>query len=206
MRAEQPVPQRAVEVVFLGGEVELLAGLRAGNPVAQRAFFRRYAGFVERTVRGVLGPDAELDDVVQDVFVAVFRQVGRLRAAEAVTEWLRLVALGVARNRIRSRRRARWLSFFAPEELPEPTPTPPGGDAALGLRAVYAVLDELPADLRLPFALRYFEDMTVPELCRALAISESTGKRRLRRAQALFDAAVARRPALAEWLELRGEP
>lgn len=189
-----------VRVSYLGGEVELVAGLRASNPAAQRAFFGRYAAYIERVLRSVLGPDAELSDAVQDVFVAAFRQVNSLRAPEALTEWLRIIAVGVANNRIRSRTRHRWLAFLAPEHLPERALAAPAVEATEALHAMYAALDELPAPERLAFALRYVEDMTVPELATALRTSESTVKRRLRTAERLFDEASARHPALAEWL------
>ena len=112
----------ASNVTFLGGDSELVAGLKALNPAAQRSFFGRYSRFVERVLRGVLGPDADLGDVMQDTFLAAFRQVAGLRSPEALTEWLRTIAVGVAQNRIRSRKRNRWLTFFAPEKVPEPVP------------------------------------------------------------------------------------
>jgi len=195
----------ASHVTFLGGDSELVAGLKALNPAAQRTFFGRYSRYVERLLRGVLGPDAELGDVMQDTFLAAFRQVGGLRSPEALTEWLRIIAVGVAQNRIRSRRRNRWLMFFAPEQLPEPVPLGAhGAEASQALRAVYALLDGMPAHERVAFSLRHIEDMTVPEIAKSIGVSESTAKRRLREGERLFDEAKHKHPALAEWCGMEG--
>ncbi len=191
----------ASDVAFLGGDAELVAGLKASNPAAQQAFFRRYGRYVERLARGILGPDGEVGDAMQDAFLAAFRQVSRLRAPEALTEWLRIITIGVARNRIRARGRNRWLSFFAPDHLPEPMPAAPGGEASVALRAVYTVLGGMPVHERVAFTLRYIEDMTMSELAHATGISESTAKRRVRRAEQLFDARALGHPALADWCQ-----
>lgn len=199
VRGSSPAP--AGQVRYLGGDAELVQGLQAGNPAAQHAFFHLYAGFVERVLWGVLGPDTELTDAVQDAFVAAFRQVRGLRSPEALSAWLRAIAIGTAKNRIRSRARHRWLSFFAPERIPDRAAPAGAIEATETLRAMYAALDELPRDERLVFALRFVEDMTVWEIAEALRISESTVKRRIRAAELSFEAASARHPALAEWMK-----
>ena len=192
-------------VTFLGGEAELVAGLKANNPAAQRAFFTRYCRYVERVLRGVLGPGADLSDVTQDTFLAAFRQVGGLRAAVALTEWLRTIAVGVAHNRIRSRTRNRWLLFFAPQLVPEPAPLAPAHlEASQALREVYAVLGQMPAAERIAFSLRHIEDMTVPEIAKTTGVSESTAKRKLRHAEDLFEEAKQSHPALLDWCRTEG--
>jgi RNA polymerase sigma-70 factor (ECF subfamily) len=156
--------------------------------------------FVERIMRSVLGPDAYVEDAVQDAFLSAFRQMNALRAPGALTEWLRLIAVGVARNRVRQRQRNRWLSFFAPEQVPERAHPPASVEVSQALRAFYAALDELPSAERLVFVLRHVEEMTVPEAAQAVRTSESTFKRRLRAAEERFDRAATRQPALAEWM------
>ena len=66
---------------------------------------------------------------------------------------------------------------------------------------MYAILDELPADARVPFALRFIEGMALDEVAAACDVSLSTAKRRLRRAEERFMKIAAGYPELAEWLE-----
>lgn len=193
-------PHSLNSVSFLGGDTELVAGLKVANPAAQHTFFTRYARYVERLLLGVLGPDAELRDVMQDTFMAAFRQIKGLRSPEALTEWLRTIAVGVAQNRIRSRQRNRWLLFFAPEQVPELTLSPGRAEVTQALRAVYAVLEQMPAAERVAFALRHIEDMTVPEIAHSTQVSESTVKRRLQKAEQLFELGKHNHPALADWV------
>ena len=197
---QAPRLSRPAPVSFLGGDGELVAGLRAANPAAQRAFFTRYARYVQRLALGVLGPDAELGDVMQDTFIAAFRQIKNLRSPEALTEWLRTIAVGVAQNCIRSKTRNRWLLFLAPEQVPEMPLLPSRAEATQALRAVYAVLDKMPAAERVVFALRHIEDMTLPEIASTTKVSESTVKRRLAKAERLFEDGKQSYPALADWL------
>ncbi|MDZ4694362.1 MAG: sigma-70 family RNA polymerase sigma factor [Deltaproteobacteria bacterium] len=196
-----PRPPMAASVVYLGGDGELVAGLKARNPAAERAFFSRYARVVERLLRGVLGPHAELADAVQDTFISAFRQVHALRSHEALTVWLRTIATGVAHNRIRAKTRNRWLLFFSPESMPDEARAPRSAEATEALRSVYAVLEQLPISERVAFSLRYIEDMTVPEIAASTQASESTVKRRLREGEHLFAHASRRCPALEEWLQ-----
>jgi RNA polymerase sigma-70 factor (ECF subfamily) len=196
-----PSSAAPARVTFLGGDAELVAGLRAGNAAAQRAFFGRYARYVERVLRGVLGPDSAIEDALQDVFLSAFRQVPSLRSPEALTEWVRVIAVGVARNRLRARQRNRWLSFFAPDDVPEHAHAGQAPETTELVRAFYAVLDELPASQRLVFVLRHVEEMTVPELARATGVSESTAKRRLRAAEQSFEQAASTRPALCNLVD-----
>jgi RNA polymerase sigma-70 factor, ECF subfamily len=188
-------------VAYLGGDGELVAGLKAMNPAAERAFFSRYGRFVERVLRGVLGPDADLADVLQDTFVSAFRQVHALRSHEALTAWLRTIAIGVAQNRIRSKTRNRWLLFFAPESVPEQVHAPRSAEVTEALRSVYDILEQLPMAERVAFSLRYIEDMTVPEIAASTRASESTVKRRLREGERLFAQASRRYPALEDWMQ-----
>jgi RNA polymerase sigma-70 factor (ECF subfamily) len=58
----------------------------------------------------------------------------------------------------------------------------------------------LPADERIPFALRFIDGMELTEVARACTVSLATIKRRLSRAEQRFTAFAALEPALAEWL------
>src|SRR5690606_39796154 len=91
-----------------------------------------------------------------------------------------------------------WLSFRAPQDLPEPSSTPAHDEA---LRAVYEAMRQMSPDARTLFALRFISGMTLPEVADAMDLSRSTVKRKLARARATFDALVAGDPRLDAWLD-----
>ena len=66
---------------------------------------------------------------------------------------------------------------------------------------MYRVLDVLPVDERIPFALRFIDGMELTEVAAACDVSLATIKRRLARSEKRFVAVAARYPELGPWLE-----
>jgi RNA polymerase sigma-70 factor (ECF subfamily) len=195
------VPAGVVQLPVPEGDVGLVAALRAGRPHAAAALFDRYAGHVQRVLARVLGPDPEIHDLIQDVFVAALASVGRLEDARALRGWLTSIAVFTARARIRRRSRWRFLRIVPSEELPETTAATPSPEVSEALRCTYEVLAELPVDERIAFALRFIDGMELTSVAAACAVSLATIKRRLKRAQHKFVELAREHHVLAEWLE-----
>lgn len=183
----------------------LVLSLRARHPDAGALLFDRYAPHVRRVLVRVMGPDAEILDLVHDVFLTALESVHRLIDPKALRAWLTQIAVFTARARIRRRVRGRILRFLPFSELPEPELPPADFDAGESMQAVYRVLDGLDTDQRIAFALRFIAGMELTEVAASCGVSLATIKRRLARAQHSFVSAARREPALTEWLG-RGEP
>jgi RNA polymerase sigma-70 factor (ECF subfamily) len=67
--------------------------------------------------------------------------------------------------------------------------------------AVYRVLNALPADERIAFALRMLDGMELSAVATACGVSLSTAKRRLSSAQQRFRELARREPSLSGWLQ-----
>jgi len=189
---------------FLGDDTALLvAGLRADDPAMKAAFFTRYAPAVERLVTHLIGPDRELADILQEVFVQALTSLGSLRDPAALKPWLLRIATNIARRTLRTRARRGWLRFFTDEEDEarcEPVTAELDAEGRETVRAVYAVLGRMPADERIAFALRYIDGMELTEVAEACSVSLATAKRRIRRADERFVGIAGRHPALEKWL------
>jgi RNA polymerase sigma-70 factor, ECF subfamily len=197
-------PRRAASSAFpvsFVGDAALVGGLSAGQPAAVAVFYDRYAPLVLRLLSRILGAEKELDDLHHDVFVRALGSVKELRDPGALKAWISSIAVNTARSAIQRRSRRRWLSFLAPEELPEPEAPTSSGEVNEALRATYAVLGELPPDERIPFALRFIEGMELTEVADACGVSLATIKRRLSRAEDRFTSIAREHPVLKEWLE-----
>jgi RNA polymerase sigma-70 factor (ECF subfamily) len=157
---------------------------------------------VRRVLLHVLGPDAELADLVQEVFVVAMSSLERLADPAALRGWLGSIAVFTARARMRKRARARLCQLMPEGELPEveQEPLPPEVDEAL--QATSRVLDRMPRDERVMFVRRFVEGMELAEIAKAEEISLSTVKRRLSRAASRFSSLASREPSLEEWLQL----
>jgi RNA polymerase sigma-70 factor (ECF subfamily) len=193
-----PVPAK---VAFAGDDAALVDAFRRGDPGARAAFYDRYADHVHRVLYRLLGFDRDLADLHHDVFVRALGSLPRLSDPSALKGWLTMIAVHVAHSAITRRRRKSWLWFLPGDELPEVDAATASGEVLDALRATYAVLDTLPVDERIAFALRFIDGMELTEVAAACDTSLATIKRRLARASDRFAAEARKHPVLESWLE-----
>ena len=90
---------------------------------------------------------------------------------------------------------------FAEGEVTVWTQTQDVGEARETLPPVYQILDRVPADERIAFALRHIDGMELSEVAGACAVSLATIKRRIERADQRFLKLAKHHPLLAAWVE-----
>ena len=199
-KSESPPVVRALPI--MRDDPAIVRGLRAGEPWARAALFDRCAPAVERIVRRVLGRGRdEIDDVVHDAFVQALGSLDKLRDPQALIGWMQKIATHTACRAIRAQRARRWLFFWDPAELPEPATDGVDSEVTEACRRTYALLERLPTDERVAFALRYVEGMEIEKVAELCDVSLSTIKRRLGRAETRFTAAARHDEVLSKWLE-----
>jgi RNA polymerase sigma-70 factor (ECF subfamily) len=135
-------------------DVRLVVAARTGDRSAFAELYRLYA----RMVHGVLLarlPRAEVEDLVQDVFVTAMHRIGTLREAAAFPGWLASIARNRAIDFLR-RRRVETIELVDDPAAPE-------GDTTEAL-AVLAEIGALPDAYRETLILRLVEGLTGPEI------------------------------------------
>jgi len=75
--------------------------------------YRKYGRYVAAVILRLDGRNAEVEDLVQDVFVEAARGIRRLREADAIRGWLATIAVRTVRRRLRLRRAFRFLGLDA---------------------------------------------------------------------------------------------
>lgn len=187
-------------------QAALMSGLHRGETWAKAAFFDRCAPHVERIVRRILGSHKHDDiaDIIHDTFVQALGSLDRLRDPAAMIGWVQSIAAHTAYRTIRARRARRWLFFWAPSELPEVSVEAGDPELTEAYRRTYALLDRLPADERVAFALRYIEGLELNHVADICEVSLATIKRRLAKAEKRFASAAQKDNVLREWLEEGG--
>jgi RNA polymerase sigma-70 factor (ECF subfamily) len=178
----------------------LVEGLRARRRAAERRLVVQFGPVVEGTLVRVLGTHREIADLTQEVFLRTIERVGELREADAFPGFIRSIAIFVAREAIRRQRRKRWLSFFAPAEVPERHASTVDPEARAAVRAFYEIVERMSADEQIVFTLRFVEGLELLEIVEQCGLSLSTVKRRLRDAEAVFLPAAKRSEELSSWL------
>ena len=172
-------PSRAPE---LEDETTLARALMAGESHAPEVAWERYAPLVHRIVSRALGPDAEVEDVTQEIFYRLFSRIGLLRKPEALRSFVVSFAVRIVKWELRKRRARRWLTLSESGDIPDDQLLFMSVDNRDALKRLYGLLNQLGARERLVLVLRHVEGMTLEEIAVAMSISLATVKRTLRRA------------------------
>lgn len=154
------------------------------NDVEQ--LFRCYAPYIARIGLRLLGRRDEVDDLVQEVFEAALLGIRRLRDPGAVKPWLAAIAVRKARAQLRRRRLLRCLGFDRGHDYLEVADRGASPVERQLLARVFSALDDLSADLRVAWSLRYLDGEELPTIADMCCCSLSTIKRRVDLAHALI--------------------
>ncbi|MBL4684398.1 MAG: sigma-70 family RNA polymerase sigma factor [Nannocystaceae bacterium] len=195
---QRPMPEHAADV-FRPPD-EFIERLKQRQEQALREMFARHSRGVERVLLRVLGPDPDLSDVVQDSFEQALRSLDRFTGdSDDLRAWLNRIAINVAKNRLRHQRVRRWLRGAVPYETSEVASRVASPEVVLAMRRLYEVLDRLPPDERIVFALRLIDGLQLTEVADRTGTSLATVKRRLTKARKRFDRYAGHDPILSAW-------
>ncbi len=163
--------------------------------------YEEHFEFVWRSIRRLGVDETAQDDLVQEVFLVVYRRLADFEGRSSVKTWLFGIALRVARTHRRGLARKGGLDPLPPE-MADGSQRGPEAAASRNeaLRLLDRLLDELDEDKRAVFVLAELEQMTAPEIADALGVKVNTVYSRLRAARTAFDAAVKREKAKEERL------
>ena len=165
---------------------ELLVACQAREREAQSEFYLKYRGEVARTVYKVLGPDADMEDVIQDVFIEVFRCIHKFKGKAKVTTWLYRVCVNVALQRLRKRKR-RPEGHQLPEEEQPNFETPLRKlERKENNRQVYEILDTIAPKKRVVFVLHEIMGLESKEISELVQANVLTVRTRLHYARKEF--------------------
>ena len=165
---------------------ELLIRASGGDAGAFEQLYRATADYVYTIAVGITGNRADAEEVAQDVFVKVHRELSRFRFESLFTTWLYRVTVNRAITAARksARRRSREADFdegIAVEDSRNATREAivrEGNEAR-----VRYLLEALGPEQRACIVLREMEGMRYGEIARALGVKLNTVRSRLRRAR-----------------------
>jgi len=184
---------------LLWNEAQLLAGLVAGDHLAQTVVFRQYREAVQRVLTRILRDPQDVADALQDTFIKVFRSASHVKDPRALRVWVLRVAESVGLDEFRRRRRSRERGMVDVERLVLPAPGAPP-EVRGALQDTYRVLACLPDHERVIFSMRFLEGRELAKIADACELSLATVKRRLGRAESRFRSLARRHPGLSEWV------
>jgi RNA polymerase sigma-70 factor (ECF subfamily) len=180
-------------------ELALVDALLRGEPGAELAAWNRFSPAVDRTLRRLMGPGPDREDLVQEVFIRFFRRVGTLRERSAVRAFLTGICVHVVQAEIARRRRGRWLQLTPAGELPEPATRDGDTESREAVKRYYRLLERLKEKERSIFVARTIEGLTLEEVAEAHGVSVSTAQRRINHATKRIATLVRKDPLLVQF-------
>ncbi|HEY6458846.1 MAG TPA: RNA polymerase sigma factor [Polyangiaceae bacterium] len=181
-------------------EDALIARAVGGEAAAFRQLYERHRTDVARLVYRMLGARSDLEDVIQEVFVQVYRSLKDFRGQAKFSTWLHRVTVNVV---LMHRRSARSRPVFADEPLAEPAlrsgDIAPDEDAERRerVRAFGRLLDRLADKKRIVFVLHELEGISPSEIARIVGAPVLTVRTRLFYARRELEEMLRDEPALA---------
>jgi RNA polymerase sigma-70 factor (ECF subfamily) len=131
----------------------------------------------------LVGRDAEVDDIVQEVFLQAMRGFSQIRDPQALKAWLATVTVRIARRRLQFRKFKAWVGMDDDPGYDCVASSAASPEQRALLSRVYSVLDQIPIDQRLAWTLRTVEGEQVETVASMCGCSLATAKRRIAAAQ-----------------------
>jgi RNA polymerase sigma-70 factor (ECF subfamily) len=177
----------------------LVARAAAGDTAAFRKVYERHRADVARLAYRMLGPRADLEDVIQEVFVQVYKSLRDFRGQSRFSTWLHRVTVNVVLMHRRSARSRPVLTEEAPGDAMRSDDAAPDEDAERRerVRAFGRLLQRLPEKKRIVFVLHELEGLPPHEIARIVGAPVLTVRTRLFYARRDLEAMLADEPALA---------
>jgi RNA polymerase sigma-70 factor, ECF subfamily len=149
------------------------------------AVYEQQLAFVWRSAKRLGIPTDRVDDVVQDVFVIVFRRLRDFRGMSSVRTWLFSILRRVVRDRRRSLRRTEQAEAPWDDSVDVSAGASPDDwlQKRQAARVLHQLLERLDDDHREAFVLAELEQMTAPEIAEATGANLNTVYSRVRTAR-----------------------
>ena len=166
---------------------QLLAGVAAGERHAFSQLYDLYSGLLNAIAHNLLSETAEVEDVLQDVFVKIWHRSHLYDESKGnAVSWLIVITRNTSINRLRSKKRNFAAMERAAQEpgLFENAEAPNAYDhsvAAESAKNVRQALNVLPAEQQEVLNLAFFKGFTHDEIANHLSMPLGSVKSRLRR-------------------------
>jgi RNA polymerase sigma-70 factor, ECF subfamily len=181
-------------------DATLACALIAKEKAAPRVAWSRFAPLVRRILRRSLGPQHDVEDIVQDVFLCLFERVHTLRDPVALKAFIIAITVRTARYEIRRARVRRWVGLSRTAELPDLRVVNADTSSQHALIHFYETLNRINERDRAAFVLRFVEGMEAAEVAAALDVSVPTARRCFTRAWERVTFFAKRDPFLVDYL------
>ncbi len=145
----------------------------------------RYKTRLVNVIYRMLNDQNEAEDLVQETFLRVWTHRQDYDFSYCLSTWIYTIALNLAKNELRKRRKFKFFSLLEMTEKGLELPDPKLGPSALG-HMLEGAIGKLPGKYKEAFLLRDVEQLPYEEVAQILGVPLGTVKSRVNRARAVL--------------------
>jgi len=171
-------------------DIQLMEQVKAGRESAFKELVKRHHQSIYNLCYRYVGKHEDAEEVAQDVFIRLYRSADTYQPTAKLSTFLYRIAVNLSLNRVRDRKRKRWMSL---EILREEKGVEFEGssrdhpDVSLELKEkqiqVRKAIDSLPENQRTAVLLHRFQGLSYEEIAEVMDCSVSAVEARLHRAK-----------------------
>lgn len=160
----------------------LIKNLKNGKEEAYRQIVEEYGNKLLRTCYLILKDRGEAEDVVQETFIRVFKNIGSFKESSGIYTWIYTIALNLSRDILRKKRdmlvlEDEWVGNIDVESEIE---------KEIDRELLRKELFEINSLYREVLVLFYFEELSIKEISNLLNEKEGTIKSKLSRGRSIL--------------------
>jgi RNA polymerase sigma-70 factor, ECF subfamily len=164
-------------------DADLVLEIRKGHRALFEVLMRRYNRAVYRAIRAILKNESEVEDAMQQTYIAAFSHLDQFKGDAKFSTWLVRIAINAALARVRREKTEQGGLEMSDERAAEADP-----EERVSTKEIIGLLEDsvekLSESHRIVFMLRDVEGFDTAETAETLGVSEDVVKQRLHRARA----------------------
>ncbi len=183
MNSEEKQPEGEMEqpkILTLDDDFSLIKRFNEGEKEVFRILINRHKEKVRNIVFITLSEIDAIDDISQEVFITVFKNLKNFRYESQFTTWLYRITINKCKDYLRKKKVRRIFSSVDEDYDYRSTEIDENNDVRMIVRNA---IDKLPDKLRIPMILRDIEGLSYQEISESLELDLGTVKSRIFRAR-----------------------
>jgi len=154
-----------------------------GDSAAEKELYLKYVQAMYNTAIRMVGDPDDAKDIMQEVFINVFRDIRKYRGEANLGAWIRRITINCCVNHFRQKK-ALNVEDLKTSLYPEPSID--SGVSVNRVGEIHEAVKRLPPRARMVFCMHLMEGYTHDEIARMLSITSSTSKTQFKRAKELI--------------------
>ncbi len=194
-------------------DLEIIELLKQGNEQAFEQLVENHQKLVVNTCFGMVQNREDAEDIAQDVFVEVYRNIQKFRADAKLSTWLYRIAVNRSLNHIRDNKKNRWFHSFEDEvatknralqQLESAKSDQPEFELENKQRAIilHKAINNLPKNQKVAFTLNKYEELSYQEIAEVMEISHQACRNLISKAIKRMREHLSETPTIKDFLIL----